>query len=53
MLYKTNVLALVGGGPSPLFPPNKVIIWDDHRSEAIGEMSFKSDVKAIRLTLKK
>jgi len=53
MLYKTNVLALVGGGPNPLFPLNKVIIWDDHRTEAIGEMSFKSEVKAVRLTLKK
>ncbi|XP_059659529.1 autophagy-related protein 18a [Cornus florida] len=49
MLFRCNILALVGGGPDSQFPPNKVMIWDDHQSRCIGELSFRSEVRGIRL----
>ncbi|CAI9091922.1 OLC1v1027042C1 [Oldenlandia corymbosa var. corymbosa] len=31
------------------YPPNKVIIWDDHQSRCIGEFSFRSEVRGVKL----
>jgi WD40 repeat protein len=34
----------------PCHPPNKVMILDEHQNRCIGELSFRSEVKAVRMS---
>ncbi|KAI4349637.1 hypothetical protein L6164_010201 [Bauhinia variegata] len=49
MLFRCNILALVGGGSNPQYPPKKMMIWDDHQGRCIGELSFRAAVRGVRL----
>jgi WD40 repeat protein len=50
MLGKTNIMALVGGGNNPLYPPTKVMIWDDKQGKCMSELIYKQPVLGIKLT---
>ncbi|CAL0319603.1 unnamed protein product [Lupinus luteus] len=49
MLFCCNILALVGAAANSNYPPNKVLIWDDHQSRFIGEFTFRSEVHGVKL----
>ncbi|KAL2556698.1 Autophagy-related protein 18a [Forsythia ovata] len=49
MFLRCNILVLVGGGETPQYPLNMVMIWDDHHSRCTGELSFRSEVRGVRL----
>jgi hypothetical protein len=53
MLYKSNILALVGGGKYPKHSRNKIIIWDDYQAKVIAELSFTSYIKNVKLKKEK
>lgn len=52
ILEKSNIFCLVGGGSSPRFVPNKLIIWDDILNKSLYEFRFVSYILNCHLKLK-
>ena len=49
MLNRSNIVALIGGGISPRYSSNKLVLWDDHKQKEISEMRFMSSVKKQKI----
>lgn len=49
MLWRTNVIAVVGGGTRAKFADNTVLIYDDLSKKFVMEIVFTSPIKAVRL----
>ena len=43
-LNKSNIFCIVGGGESPKYAPNKLLIWDDKQAKEVYEFRFSSFV---------
>lgn len=46
-LHTSSLLFLLGGGRSPLYPPNKVILWDDAIGSEVAELEFRERVRGL------
>ncbi|KAK7049625.1 Phosphatidylinositol 3,5-bisphosphate-binding protein [Paramarasmius palmivorus] len=46
-MHTSSLLFLLGGGRSPLFPPNKVILWDDVIGSEVAELEFREKVRGL------
>lgn len=49
MIYKSNFLAMIGGGEAPLFNNNRVVIWDENKSRFISDLKFLTNVINVKL----
>nr|KAG5713358.1 hypothetical protein BaRGS_024906 [Batillaria attramentaria] len=53
MLYRTNILAIVGGGNYPKFDEKAVLIWDESKrspeDKIVLDITFAQPVLGVRL----
>ncbi|AGO85891.1 WD40-repeat containing protein [Pandoravirus salinus] len=49
VLFRSNIIALVGGGPDPRFRNDRVMLWDDCRNQTIAELCFNSTVRGVEM----
>lgn len=49
LYYRTNYIALVGGGKHPKYPKTKVVLWDDFNTKIVAEFKFTSSIKNVKL----
>ena len=49
MLYRTNILALVGSDNNMNHKRSKLIIWDDHQKKPLSELKFNQNIMNVKL----
>ena len=49
MLYRTNILALVGSDNNMNYKRSKLIIWDDHQKKPLSELKFNQNIMNVKL----
>ncbi|KAJ7283768.1 SVP1-like protein 2 [Mycena rebaudengoi] len=52
-LHTSSLLFLLGGGRSPLYPPNKVVLWDDAIGTEVAELEFRERVRGLAFALRR
>lgn len=52
MMGRSNYIALVGGGRSPKYPTNKVMIWDESKIKVALEITTLTPIRGVQLTRK-
>ena len=50
MLYRSNLLIIVKASKKPPFLEEKLIIYDDHANKSVGDLTFKSPVRAVKVS---
>ena len=53
MLYRTNILALVGSDNNVNNKKSKLIIWDDRQKKCLSELKFNQNIMNVKLTKEK
>ncbi|KAF7301372.1 WD-REPEATS-REGION domain-containing protein [Mycena indigotica] len=46
-LHASSLVFLLGGGRSPIYPPNKVVFWDDVLGAEVAELEFRERVRGL------
>jgi WD repeat-containing protein 45 len=46
-MHTSSLLFLIGGGRSPRYPPNKVILWDEAIGREVAELEFRERVRGL------
>lgn len=49
MLFRSNLLAVVGSPNNKQYPPYKVMLYDDNTTRMIGDMTFRCNVSNVLL----
>ncbi|KAL7409899.1 WD40-repeat-containing domain protein [Mrakia frigida] len=47
LLHRTSLVFLLGGGSNPLYPPNKLVVWDDRKGKAVLELEFREKILGL------
>lgn len=48
MMFRSNIVLIVGGNNNEKYPSNRLYIWDDNKVAMLGYLEFPSEIKAIK-----